>query len=164
LQLVYTQTDYSSGEKQDFDQKDIEILKILSKNARTLLIDIAKSLKMDSMSIYHRIKKLEDKKIIQGYKIDLNFRLLDRTFYSVKINLRDVSKMKEIKEYVLMIPELISTIEAIGSYDVEFDLQVESSEQYFKIIEDLENKFDFIRETIYFRVLENYKWIYMPEI
>lgn len=156
-------TSVGDGEKQEFDNTDIKILEFLSKNARTRLIDMASALKVDSMTIHHRIKKLEKKGIIQGYKADLNTRKLGRDFYSVKINLRDVSRIQEIQNYISTIPELTATTEAIGSYDFEFDLEVRNSEQYFKIIEDLENKFDFIREIVYFRVLKNYKMLYMPE-
>lgn len=152
------------GKKEKFDQTDLKILSFLAKNARVLLIDIAHELKVDSMTIHHRIKKLEKKGIIQGYKADIDVRLLKRDFYSVKIDLKEISRIEEIKNYILTIPELTATIEAVGSYDLEFDLEVENSEQYFKIIEDLENKFDFIREIIYFRVLKNYKILYMPEI
>lgn len=157
-------TSVGDGEKQEVDQTDLKILKFLAENARTPLIDMAHELKVDSMTIHHRIKKLEDKKIIQGYKVDLDSRKLGRDFYSVKINLRDVSQIKEVRNFILTLPEVTATTEAIGSYDIEFDLEVENSERYFKILEDLETKFDFIREVIYFRVLKNYKILYMPEI
>jgi DNA-binding Lrp family transcriptional regulator len=155
----------SAGEskKEQFDKTDLEILKLLSKNARIPLIEIAHKLKLDNMTIYHRIKKLEKKKIIQGYRVNIDFNLLKRDFYSVKINLKNLTKLKEIKTHILTIPEAIATTEAIGSYDIEFDLEVENSEQYFKIIEKLESKFEDIREIIYFRVLKNYKILYMPE-
>ncbi|MAG20112.1 hypothetical protein CL618_01635, partial [archaeon] len=157
-------TSVGNGEKQKFDQTDLKILRFLAKNARTPLIEMASNLKLDSMTIFHRIKKLEKKEIIQGYKVDLDSRKLERDFYSVKINLRDISKIESIKKFILTIPEIIATTEAIGSYDVEFDLEVENSEKYFKILEDLETKFDFIREVVYFRVLKNYKILYMPEV
>lgn len=157
-------TSIGDGKKEEFDQTDLEILSFLAKNARVRLIDIAHELRVDSMTIHHRIKKLEKRGIIQGYKLDINVRLLKRDFYAVKINLKEFSRLKEIKNYILTIPEVTATTEAIGSYDVEFDLEVESSEQYFKIIENLENKFDSIREIIYFRVLKNYKILYMPEM
>lgn len=157
-------TSIGDGEKQEVDQTDLKILKFLAENARTPLIDIAHELKVDSMTIYHRIKKIEDKGIIQEYKVDLDSRKLGRDFYSVKMNLRDVSQIKKVKSFILTIPDVTATTEAIGSYDIEFDLEVENSERYFKILEDLETRFDFIREIIYFRVLKNYKILYMPEI
>ncbi len=153
------------GERiEKFDNKDLEILKILSKNAREPLIEMAHKLNMDSMTIFHRIKNLEKKEIITGYNIDINFSILKKEFYSVKINLKNSLEINELESYIKTIPELTATIEALGSYDIEFDLEVDSSEQYFQIIEKIENKFNSIREIIYLRVLKNYKVLYMPEI
>ncbi len=154
----------AQGPKTKHDQIDLKILNLLSKNARIPLIDIAKELKLDSMTIHHRIKKLEKLGIIQGYKVNLNFNLLKRDFYSVKINLNSLKEVKQIESYIKQIPETTAMTEAIGSYDIEFDLEVKDSEQYFKIIESLENQFSTIREIIYFRVLKSYKIIYMPVI
>ena len=152
------------GEKEEYDKTDINILKLLSENARIQLIKIAQNINLDSMTIHHRIKKLEQKGIIQGYKVNLDFNLLKRDFYSVKVNVKDISRLKELENYAITIPELIGITEAVGSYDFEFDLEVKDSEQYFRIIENLENRFNFIREIIYFRVLKNYKILYMPEL
>jgi Lrp/AsnC family transcriptional regulator, leucine-responsive regulatory protein len=157
-------TSVGAGDIQKIDKIDLQILEFLAEDARTLLIEIAHKLKLDSMTIFHRIKKLENSGIIQGYKADIDTRKIGRDFYSVKINLRDVSKMEEIRNSVLSLPEAIATTKAIGSYDIEFDLEVESSEKYYQIIEDLQKKFNFIREIFYFRVLENCKILYMPEL
>jgi DNA-binding Lrp family transcriptional regulator len=156
-------TSVGGSEKQEIDNTDMKILAFLAGNARTSLVGMASNLKVDSMTIHHRIRKLEKKGIIQGYKTDIDVRALGRDFYSVKINLKDVSRIDEFKNYILTIPELTATTDAVGSYDVEFDLEVKTSEKYFMLIEDLETKFESIREIIYFRVLKNYKILYMPE-
>lgn len=152
-----------SGGEIDHDDIDINILRILSKDARTQLLNIARKLKLDSMTIYHRIKKLEKSGVIQGYKVDINFNLLKRDFYCVKMNVRETTEISKIKSYLKTLPELTAIAEAIGGYDTEFDLEVENSERYFKIIEELEKRFDTIREIKYFRVLKNDKILYMPE-
>ncbi|MBI2629896.1 Lrp/AsnC family transcriptional regulator [Candidatus Pacearchaeota archaeon] len=152
------------GKLEKHDDTDLKILRFLSQNAKIPLIEIAEKLKLDSMTILHRIKRLENDGIIQGYKADLNFSQIKREFYSVKINLNDISKLKEVEDYIKSIPETTAITEAIGSYDFEFDLEIENSGQYFKIVEDLKSKFSFIRELTYFRVIKNYKILYMPEI
>ena len=158
------ETIVGESKEEKYDKTDLEILKMLSKNARITLLEIANRLHLDSMTIYHRIKKLETKKIIQGYRADLDISLLKRDFYSVKVNVRDISQIKQMESYIKTIPETTAVIEAVGSYDFEFDLEVDSSERYFKIIEDLKKKFNMIREVSYFRVLKNYKVLYMVEV
>ncbi len=153
------------GEKKEkFDNRDLTILRILSENARTHLIEIAQKLNMDNMAIYHRIKNLERENIIVGYGIDINFNMLKKEFYSVKINLKSSSQINKIEKHIKTIPELTAIIEAIGSYDIEFDIEVDNSERYFKIIEKIEDTFDSIREIFYLRIIKNYKILYMPEV
>ncbi len=155
---------YTSSNKEKYDKIDLEILKELTKNARTSIIEIAKKLNLDSMTIIHRIKNLEKKKIIQGYRVDLDFSLLNRDFYAVKITLKNYSQKKEIKDYLKN--QLITTnfTEAIGSYDIELDIEVKNTKEYYKFTEDLKNKFNTIRKIQYFRVIKNYKTLSLPKV
>jgi len=146
-----------------FDEVDFNILKMLSKNSRILLIEIASKLKLDNMTIFHRIKKLEEKKIILGYKVDLDVGRLGKDFYTVEIDLNGFSKIEELKNEIYSLPELTARSASIGGNDLEFDLELENSQEYYKIIENLKSKFPEIREIRYFRVIENYKLIGMPE-
>jgi len=153
----------SDKTKLNLDSVDLEILKILAKNARTPLIDIAEKLKLDNMTIHHRIKKLEDKKIISGYKVDIDDAVLERDFYTVEINLKNFSKFEELKNEILQLNDLSGMSISIGGYDLEFDLKLKTSKEYYEIIDKLKTKFTEIREINYFRVIENYKILYMPE-
>lgn len=154
----------AGNEKSNFDDIDIKLLQILSNNARESIINIANKLNMDSSSIIYRIKQLEKKKIIIGYKVDINFHIIKRYFYSVKFYLNNFERIKELTTYLKLIPFVVNFTEAIGSFDVEFDLEVESEEQYFNFIKDIKDKFDFISEIFFFRTHKNYKILDMPEI
>jgi DNA-binding Lrp family transcriptional regulator len=158
FESIYGKKEYS------FDKTDILILRLLSLNARTPLIEMSNNLGIDTTTIRHRIKKLEENKIIEGYRIDIDFSKLKKDFYSIGIILNNYSEFKEIKEYLHSIPETTSITEVVGDVDYRFDLEVDGSEKYFEIIKDLKNKFKSIRETEYYRVLENYKIIYFPDV
>lgn len=151
------------GEIIKLDHINFGILKELAKNARIPLIDLAQKFKLDNMAIYHRIKKLEKEKIISGYRVDIDDSVLERDFYTVEVNLSDFSKFDEIKREILSINETTGMTESIGGYDLEFDLKLKSSQRYYEIIDKLKNKFPEIREIDYFRIIKNYKLIYMPE-
>ena len=64
------------------DEKDNIILNMLEKNARTNFTKIAKVLKLSETAIRKRVKKLEDKEIIFGYKAKIDYKKLG---YSNKI-------------------------------------------------------------------------------
>jgi DNA-binding Lrp family transcriptional regulator len=152
------------GEKEKYDETDVKILKILTKNAKTSLLEIAEKLKVNSMTIHHRIKRLEKIGIINGYRVNLNFNILKKDFYSVKVNMNNLERLEDFEKYVQKLPATIGIIETVGGYDFDFDIEVDNLEEYYNLIEDLKEKFNFIREISYFRNLLNYKVIYMPEV
>lgn len=150
--------------KEKLDETDLKILKELSENSRIQLIDLSEKLKTNNMTIHHRIKKLEERKIIQGYTIHLDTRKLKKVFYSVKINLKETKLKDKLKEYLTKLPQTIASTETIGGYDIDADFEVDSEEEYFQIIEKIKDLFSFIRNITYFRVLENYKILRIPSI
>lgn len=150
------------GRTEKYDATDINVLNILSKNCRTPLIDIAKQLRMDSASIIYRIKQLEKKKIILGYKADIDIKRLNRSFYTVKLYLSDFKRKKQLETYLRSRSIVTNFTVAIGSWDVEFDLEVESDDEYHALIGDLKDKFEFISEIMFFRAPKIFKIINTP--
>jgi DNA-binding Lrp family transcriptional regulator len=151
------------GEKiEKSDDVDEKIIMILSENARTPIIDIAQKLKLDSATIIYRIKQLEKKKIIIGYRIDLNLNMLKREFYSVKIYLSDFKRKEEIRSYLKSINFVTNLIESIGGWDLEFDLEVSSSEEYHSFIEIFKENYNEISEIEFFRSPKIIKFVNAP--
>jgi len=93
-----------SEEKKEIklDETDLKILKILSENARTKLIDIAIKTGISSEFALYRIKKLRTEKIILGNRIQFNTSMLGYFHTLIFINFRNLSeKNKEkIKSFV----------------------------------------------------------------
>lgn len=145
------------------DEKDKHILEILSNNAKTHSLDISKKVGIDIKTLRNKIKRLENEKVILGYKADLDVSKLGRDFYTVEIDLNNYSKYNEIRNEIFSLKELTSWVISIGGYDVEFDLEIENTKRYYEIINQLKNKFSEIREVRYFRVIENYKIVYLPQ-
>lgn len=143
------------------DDKDIQILKLISDDARIPLIKISERLNLESSTILYRLRNLKKKKIILGYRPILDFNLLNYDYYVVKLNLNDTSKIKGLKEFVLQNPNVIDIIETIGGYDFDFDIMVNNQQEYHKFIKEIKNFFP-IKEIEYFRVLNNYKLTYFP--
>ena len=60
------------------DKIDEEILRILAKNGRIKLSDLAKKVNLSISPCQARLKKLEDKKYILGYHARINFEQLEK--------------------------------------------------------------------------------------
>ena len=78
--------------------------------------------------------------------------------------MNNLERLEDFEKYVQKLPATIGIIETVGGYDFDFDIEVDNLEEYYNLIEDLKEKFNFIREISYFRNLLNYKVIYMPEV
>jgi len=54
------------------DEIDIEILNILQKNSRTSNAEIARQVRLAPSAVFERIRKLEERGVILGYRTELN--------------------------------------------------------------------------------------------
>ena len=62
------------------DNKDIEILRLLQRNGRISLDEIARTLNMPKSTIHYRIKRLERSGIIEAYYAKLNVESLGKDY------------------------------------------------------------------------------------
>lgn len=76
---------------------DLKILKILSENARTKLIDIAIKTNISSELALYRMKRLKLEKIILGNRIQFDMSLLGYFFTIIFINFRSLSEKNKEK-------------------------------------------------------------------
>ncbi len=70
------------------DEKDLKILEILAKNARTPYSEIAKVVELSDVAVIKRIRKLEQTGIIKGYTVVVDPKKLG--FSSISITGIDV--------------------------------------------------------------------------
>ena len=79
----------------DLDEKDTQILKHLITDARQSGRQLAHRLGVSTVTMLSRIKKLEDKKIIQGYSVQLNHELLGYDITAIiEVNTTDGQMLK----------------------------------------------------------------------
>ncbi|MFX1318147.1 MAG: Lrp/AsnC family transcriptional regulator [Promethearchaeota archaeon] len=67
------------------DNLDIGILTAFQKDCRTSLEQIAKDLGVPKSTIHYRIKRLEEKKIIEGYYAKVNNEKLGKNFLTITL-------------------------------------------------------------------------------
>ena len=151
-------------ERVEFDDKDVKILTLLSKNARIPLLDIADKIKLTPEAISSRIKQLEKKGIIQGYRAMINVHKLGYEFYKAEFRLSNYKQIDRIIQYCHKHPNMYQVDKTIGGETLEIEFHVRSLREMLKIIEDFEKAFpDTIEKFDYLTVLEEEKTTYMPE-
>jgi len=145
LKLNNYEVNFVSGslKEKNFDKKDLEILKLLASNSRRSIVEISFLLKMNEKTVLSRIRKLEKKKIIIGYKTVFNLEKFGYLYYKINFQLQNVTfkNLSNLKNYIKNHPNIIYEDEILGGEDIEIELQVKDTNQLRQIIEEIKEKF-----------------------
>src|SRR6266545_4345972 len=90
------------------DVLDRKILNILQENARTSNAEIARQVGLAPSAVFERIRKLEERRVIRGYRADINPKVLglaQLAFTFVRSNVRPGGV--ETGEKLAEIPEIL---------------------------------------------------------
>lgn len=130
----------------DCDDLDIKILKLLDKNARIPLIEIADKLKTPERTVAFRIKNLEKKKVIQGYRVNLNLDKIGYEYYKLNFILNDSSNYDELFSFCQNHKNVIYIDKTADELDFEIDVEVKNRQELLSLINEIKSKFD-VRDT-----------------
>ncbi len=143
---------------------DFEILKIYSTNTRIPLLHIAQKLKISLDTVKKRIKKLENEKVICGYKLGLNLAKIGYDNYRVDIYLISSSRNKELHEFFKYHPNIYQVHYTIGGADIEIELFVKDLQHLINITEEINIRFsDVIDYMDYFSYSSIIRMNYVPD-
>lgn len=136
-------------EKVLFDEIDFNILKELAENARATTVQIAKALKIPQTTVSSKIKSLEKKKIIQGYRAEINFIALGYTNYFLEIYLDNNENLKQIEIWANAHKNTVWLQKIIGMCDIEIEVEVRNRVELEAILNELRAKFKNIRKIVF---------------
>jgi Lrp/AsnC family leucine-responsive transcriptional regulator len=144
-------------EESKIDNIDHEILKLLVPNSRISILEMANKLDLSPKTVSYRIRNLEKRKVIVGYRLMLDLEKLGYLYYRMHIKLRRINKEKEneFRSFVFRHPNIVYDNIALGGPDLEIDIQVESVEKLRSVIKEIRDKFISIIEN--YEILEYYK-------
>lgn len=131
------------------DQLDKDILGLLTKDARMSLVKIAQATKSSAKAIAYRLKRLQEEKVILGYRPNINNELIGFKHYKVLFYLTNVTeeKLANFKNYLKSLPPIMYLVEEIGIADVDTELMLPKGESVFEFIDKIRFKFpELIRE------------------
>ncbi|MFH1917142.1 MAG: Lrp/AsnC family transcriptional regulator [Nanoarchaeota archaeon] len=121
------------------DEVDVAILRNMATHARMKLVDIAKKTGTSLSVVRYRLRELEKKKVITGYKFALNPKLLHYETCKAFITFKNVTPQK--KQAIIAAckyqPNIINIVLTLGSWDLEIEMEVENFKQYYTIMNSL---------------------------
>lgn len=135
----------------EYDELDEKIIFAYASNARQPLGSVAKTAQTSIETVRRRIKELEQKKIIVGYKIDINLAKLGYQGYRVDFSLNTTEKNNEIYEYLKQHKYFYQINKSIGGADVETEVVVRDLDHLLNILEEIMLRFQ--------GIIKNYEYI-----
>ncbi len=101
----------------NFDEKDEKILKHLLVDARQSARHLAHKLNVSTVTMISRIRKLEEKNIIEGYSVRLNHEILGYDITAIIEVKTTKGKMLEIENEIAKIENVCAVYDITGDAD-----------------------------------------------
>ncbi|RMF06169.1 Lrp/AsnC family transcriptional regulator [Candidatus Woesearchaeota archaeon] len=152
-------------ERPELDATDTTILRKLSSNARVPLTHLAEVTGLTPNGVKARIKTLQSRGIILGYRVFINYQKLGFLHYRVFLHMESYTPQLEKKliEYLKQNKTCPSITKTIGYCELEFRAVVSSVDEFYALMNDMKNTFPEIKEyeSIIYAKMHG-AWNYFP--
>ena len=140
------------------DDKDMDILGLLKKNAKSTTQQISRELNIPITTVHNRIKKLEAEGIISKYTIILNHKKLGKTISArLMIRVTKLADQFKICNEVLNLESVEKVYQITGDYDIVASVRVNDIEDLHSLIMTQLRTMPEIRNTSTTSVLKEFR-------
>jgi len=110
------------------DGKDMEILRILQRNARTPFLEIGRNIGLSGATVHERVGALVKKGLIEGFSAILNYKLMGYHVTAiVNVTLEHPSlDLQKMRDGLLSIPEITEAHNLTGDTDLLLTIKTKS--------------------------------------
>ncbi|TAL47148.1 Lrp/AsnC family transcriptional regulator [archaeon] len=149
----------------ELDELDRKILNRISTDARLDIIDLARELNTPSSTIALRIKKMREKKVIEGFFTWINSQSYGFQNYELMLALKNMSKTEENKFYGFckQHPNIVYAMKTVGKWDYELGIEVPNQERYQEVLSEIRENFsEFITNMEFVTIFKHIKYNLYP--
>ena len=119
------------------DKIDWKILKELENDARVSYAELARRVNLSAPAVTERVQKLEDAKVICGYKTIINPASLGLSIMAIIQMSLPSTQWTKLMEVIESIPEIVECHRATGDVDLFMKVRVNSMDAIERIIDQL---------------------------
>ncbi len=135
--------DFDGTTTEKLDNLDLKILSVISKNARIGAMEVAGIIDTSPNTIIYRIKSMQDRNIIEGFKPHLNIEKTGRQAYKSLIRFSNINESQE-EELITYLQNNLCVFDitkVIGYWDFEIDFEVKSTEEMIDFTRTVREQF-----------------------
>jgi len=152
-----------SPDKVEFDDKDLEILRLIAPNARMSAVEISQKTGISVSNVNYRIKKMISNHIIADFRVTINLEKIGYYWYKIEMELEDLNIKKSMFEYFHQHPNIIYAYETLSGNDIEVEMEVQSYEEFREILNEIRNLFGKnIKKYLYLLWYKEHKFLFTP--
>ncbi|MBI2665185.1 Lrp/AsnC family transcriptional regulator [Candidatus Woesearchaeota archaeon] len=144
-----------------YDTDDFSIITELANDARQSTISIAKKLHLPQTTVSNKIKALEKKQIIMGYRAEINFIKLGYINYFLEIYLSENHNRSQIEHWADANKNVVWLQKVIGACDLEIEVEVKDRTELESLLNELRTTFKNIRKIVFWSQ-EYKKFTFVP--
>lgn len=118
---------------EQLDDKDLQLLRLLQKNAKLTVKELAKEVNLSTSPVFERVKRLEQDGFIKRYAAVLDAEKLNRgftVFCQIKLKIHDRSVGYDFVKEILEIEEVAECYNISGDFDFLLKVQVRDMKHY----------------------------------
>lgn len=127
----------------DLGELDLKLLSKISDKARESSVTLGHSLSVTPKTIINHIKRLQNKKIIIGFKPLIHVSKFDYIFRLILVKYNNSSIQLENKfiNYLKTHPNITCVSKTLGTWDIEIEIECKNINEFRKIEMELREKF-----------------------
>ncbi|BFO67579.1 Lrp/AsnC family transcriptional regulator [Chryseobacterium sp. S0630] len=118
---------------EQLDDKDVQLLRLLQKNAKLTVKELAKEINLSTSPVFERVKRLEQDGFVKRYAAVLDAEKLNRgftVFCQIKLKIHDRSVGYDFVKEILEIEEVAECYNISGDFDFLLKVQVRDMKHY----------------------------------
>ncbi len=132
------------------DDKDVQLLKLLQKNAKLTVKELAAQVNLSASPVFERIKRMEQEGFITQYTAVLNAEKLEKGFTAFcQIKLKQHSKLvgNEFVDAIASMKDVSECYNISGDFDFLLKVQVKDMKHYQNFVYNILGELDSIGGT-----------------
>ena len=157
---------FSPSDKiESIDVTDHKILQVIKADSRLSYEEIGRRVNLTRNSVKYRIKQLEEKKIISGYHMMIDFKHFNRLSYKIFVAYDHTFSQEEeaLISYLDQYPGILAYAKLLGRWNLDIEIQPHNAKELQQFMIKLRNKFNIIKDYELIQIIEDFGLDFFPE-